>query len=107
MLSLTLTQILEAEESHNQKIIDLIVCMSQAVDYIVDVRQFATIAQPKVVIEEANVMRRAVNFVNEHKQRGTFGERTLVELSPQTNLYEYFLVSQNRYPDFATHPRRT
>ena len=49
--------------------------MSDIVDYVTDVEQFATIAQLKAVIEEANhLMRKTVDFVNEHIQRSTLGE---------------------------------
>ena len=45
------------------------------VDYVADVNQFATIAQLKTVMEEANtLMRKAVDFFNKHKQHGILGE---------------------------------
>ena len=45
------------------------------VDYVADINQFATIAQLKTVMEEANVlMRKAVGIFSEHKERGSLGE---------------------------------
>ena len=67
---------MEVDSAHNQAIIDLIVAMADMVDYVVDIRQFATIAKLKVVLEEANqIMRKAVEFVKKHSQRSTFRER--------------------------------
>ena len=49
--------------------------MSDIAVYIVDVKQFATIAQLTVVIEDANVLiRRVVDFFNKHKGRGIFSK---------------------------------
>ena len=69
------------EDEFNQKIGDLIISMSDIVVYVVDVKQFATIAQLKAVIEEANgLIGRAVDFFNKHKQRGIFGEYSPIDL---------------------------
>ena len=42
------------EDEFNQKITDLVTSMSGIVVYVVDVKQFATTAKLKEVIEEAN-----------------------------------------------------
>ena len=77
---MTHQQILEMEDEFNQKIIDLVISMSDIAVYIVDVKQFATIAQLKAVIEEANVLiGRAVDFFNKHKGRGIFSEYSLID----------------------------
>ena len=69
------------EDEFNQKIGDLVISMSDIVVYIVDVKQFATIAQLKAVIEEANVLiGRAVDFFDKHKERGIFGEYSPTDL---------------------------
>ena len=69
------------EDEFNQKIGDLVISMSDIVVYVVDVKQFATIAQLTVVIEDANVLiRRVVDFFNKHKERGIFGEYSLIDL---------------------------
>ena len=78
----------------NKEIVGLIVSMSDIVNYVVDVEQFATVAQLKAVIGEANeLMEKTVKFVNEHKERGTFSKRSssiqLVRLSS----------SQSQYPE--------
>ena len=71
------------EDEFNRKIGDLVISMSDIVVYVVDVKQFATIAQLKAVIEEANVLiGRAVDFFNKHKERGIFGEYPLVGFTP-------------------------
>ena len=68
------------EDEFNQKIGDLVISMSDIVVYVVDVKQFATIAQLKAVIEEANVLiGRAVDFFNKHKERGTLSEYSLID----------------------------
>ena len=68
-------QILDAEDQFNQKLADLITSMSDIVVCIIDVRQFATIAQLGTVMTEANgLIEKAVNFFNEHKKRGTLGK---------------------------------
>ena len=55
--------------------------MSDIAIYIVDVKQFATIAQLTVVIEDANVLiRRVVDFFNKHKERGIFSEHSPIDL---------------------------
>ena len=52
------------------------------VDYIADVEQFATVEQLKEVIGEANeLMQKAVEFFNKHKQRGTFSKHSPVQLA--------------------------
>ena len=73
-------QILEMEDEFNQRIAGLVISMSDIVIYVLDVEQFATIAQLKVVIEEANdLIRRTVDCFNKHKERGIFGEYSLVD----------------------------
>ena len=53
----------------------LIVSMSDIVNYVIDVEQFATVAQLKAVIGEANnLMEKTVKFVNEHKGYGTLSK---------------------------------
>ena len=70
---------LDAEDEVNQKIAHLISTMSDIAIYIVDVEQFATIEQLKVVIQEANeLMRNAVKFFNKYKDRGSFGDYPLI-----------------------------
>ena len=55
--------------------------MSDIVVYVVNVKQFATTAKLKEVIEESNeLIRRAVDFFNKHKERGIFGEYSLIDL---------------------------
>ena len=73
-------QILNMEDGFNQKITDLVISMSDIVVYVVDVKQFATTAKLKEVIEESNeLIRRAVDFFNKHKGRGTFSEYSLID----------------------------
>ena len=68
------------EDEFNRKIADLIISMSDIAVYVVDAKQFATIAQLKAVIEEANnLIGRAVDFFNKHKGRGTFSEYSLID----------------------------
>ena len=68
------------EDELNQKIADLIISMSDIAVYVVDVKQFATIAKLKAVIEEANVLiRRVVDFFNKHKERSFFSEYSLID----------------------------
>ena len=56
--------------------------MSDIVNYVVDVEQFATVAQLKAVIGEANeLMQKTVKFVNEHKERGTFSKHSSIQLA--------------------------
>ena len=63
------------EDEFNQKITDLVISMSDIVVYVVNVKQFATTAKLKEVVEEANdLIRRAVDFFNRHKGRGIFSE---------------------------------
>ena len=55
--------------------------MSDIAVYVIDVKQFATVAKLKLVIEEANVLiGRAVDFFNKHKGRGIFGEYPPIDL---------------------------
>ena len=71
---------LDAEDEVNQKIAHLIFTMSDVAIYIVDVEQFATIEQLKVVIQEANeLMRNAVKFFNKYKDRGSIGDYFLID----------------------------
>ena len=74
-------QILDVEDARNKEIIELIVSMSDIVNYVVDVEQFATVAQLKSVIGEANeLMQRTVEFFNKHKQRGNFSKHSTIQL---------------------------
>ena len=76
-------KILDAEHKFNQKIVDLINSMSDMVLYVADVKQFATVAQLKTVMKEANdLMRKVVEFINKHKERSIFGEYPLVGFTP-------------------------
>ena len=69
------------EDNLNQKIAKLIISMSDIIVYVVDVKQFATIAKLKVVIEEAkDLIDRTVKFFNKHKERGIFSEYYLFDL---------------------------
>ena len=69
------------EDGFNQKIGDLVISMSDIVVYVVDVKQFATIAQLKAVIDKANdLIRRAVDFFSKNKRRGIFGEYSPIDL---------------------------
>ena len=78
---MTYQQILEMEDEFNQKISNLVISMSDIVVYVVDVKQFATIAQLKAVIEKANgLITRTVDFFNKHKERSTFGEYSPIDL---------------------------
>ena len=73
-------QILEMEDEFNQRIADLVISMSDVVVYVVDVKQFATIAQLIEVVKEANVLiERAVDFFNMHKERGFFSEYSPID----------------------------
>ena len=55
--------------------------MSDIVNYVVDVEQFATVAQLKAVIGEANeLMQKTVKFVNEHIERGTLSKHSSIQL---------------------------
>ena len=68
------------EVEFNRKIADLIISMSDVAVYVVDVKQFATIAQLKAVIEEANVLiGRSVDFFNKHKECSFFSEYSLID----------------------------
>ena len=76
---MTYQQILEVEDEFNKKIADLVISMSDIASYVVDVKQFATIAQLIEVINEANVLiGQAVDFFNKHKERGFFSEYSLI-----------------------------
>ena len=73
-------QILDMEDEFNQKITGLVTSMSDIVVYVVDVKQFATSAKLKEVIEEANdLIRQTVNFFDRHKGRGYFSEYSLID----------------------------
>ena len=68
------------EVEFNRKIADLIISMSDVAVYVVDVKQFATTAKLKEVIEESNeLIRRAVYFFNKHKGRGIFSEYSPID----------------------------
>ena len=68
------------EDEFNQKIADLIISMSDIAVYVVDVKQFATIAKLIEVIRKANeLIDRTVKFFNKHKERGSLGEYSLVD----------------------------
>ena len=55
--------------------------MSDIIVYVVNVKQFATIAQLKAVIDKANdLIRRAVDFFSKHKRCGIFGEYSPIDL---------------------------
>ena len=74
-------QILEAEDEFNKRITDLVISMSDIVVYVVDVEQFATIAQLIKVIKEVNVLiGRAIDFFKKHKERGILGEYSPIDL---------------------------
>ena len=74
-------QILDMEDEFNQKIVDIVTSMSDIAVYVVDVKQFATVAKLKLVIEEANVLiGRAVDFFNKHKERGSYSEYSPIDL---------------------------
>ena len=74
-------QILEMEDEFNQRIAGLVISMSDVVVYVVDVKQFATIAKLIEVIGEANeLIDRTVKFFNKHKERGIFSEYYLIDL---------------------------
>ena len=71
------------EDAHTKRITDIIVSMSDMVDYVFKVKQFVTVTKLKEAIEEANdLMGKAVAVFNEHKNRGTLGElgRYLIHL---------------------------
>ena len=71
---------LEMEDKFNQKVIDLVISMSDIAVYVVDVKQFATIDQLKVVIEEANgLIGGAIEFFKKYKERGSLGEYPLID----------------------------
>ena len=66
---------MDVEDAHTKRITGVIVSMSDMVDYVFNVKQFVTVTKLKEAIEEANdLMRKAVDIFNEHKDRGTFGE---------------------------------
>ena len=69
------------DDEFNRKIVDLVISMSDIAVYVVDAKQFATIAQLKAVIEEANnLIGRAVDFFNKHKGRGFYSAYSLIDL---------------------------
>ena len=74
---------MDVEDAHTKRITDIIVSMSDIVDYVFNVKQFVTVTRLKEAIEEANdLIRKAVAVFNEHKDRGTFSElgRSLIHL---------------------------
>ena len=73
-------QILDMEDKPNQKIIGIATSMSDIAVCVADVKQFATIDQLKVVIEEANgLIGGAVEFFKKYKERGFLGEYSLID----------------------------
>ena len=82
-------KMLDAEDEVNQKIAHLIFTMSDIAIYVVDVEQFSTIEQLKLVIQEANeLMRKAVKFFNKYKDRGSIGDYFLIDsISWFTEIY--------------------
>ena len=69
------------EDEFNQNIADLVISMSDIVVYVVNVKQFATIAKLVEVIGKANeLIDRTVKFFNKHKERGIFSEYYLFDL---------------------------
>ena len=71
---------MEIEDELNQKIANLIILMSDIAVYVVDVKQFVTIAKLKAVIEEANsLIGRAIDVFNKHKERSFFSEYSLID----------------------------
>ena len=63
------------EHEFNQNIANLVASMSDIIIYVVDVRQFATVEQfIKVIGEANNLIRRALELFNKHKERGTLGK---------------------------------
>ena len=71
---------METEDEFNQRIVDLVISMSDIAIYIVDVKQFATIDQLINVGKKANdLIGRTVEFFNKHKKRGSLGEHSLVD----------------------------
>ena len=81
VLVLIYQQILEMEDEFNQNIANLIISMSDVVIYVVDVKQFATIAKLRTVVEEANgLIRRTIEFFKKHKGRGSLGGYSLIDL---------------------------
>ena len=70
---------LDTEDEVNQKIEHLISTMSDIAIHVVDVEQFATIEQLKVVMQEANdLMCNAVKFFDKYKDHGSFGDASLI-----------------------------
>ena len=68
------------EDEFNQKIVDLVISMSDIAVYVVDVKQFVTVEQLIKVIKEANVLiGRVIDFFNKHKERGFFSEYSLID----------------------------
>ena len=67
-------QILEMENEFNQRIAGLVISMSDVLVYVVNVKQFATIAKLIEVIGKANeLIDRTVKFFNKYKERGSLG----------------------------------
>ena len=68
------------EDEFNQRIASLVISMSDVIVYVVDVKQFATIAKLIEVIGKANeLIDRTVKFFNKHKERGIFSEYSLID----------------------------
>ena len=67
------------EDEFNQRIAGLVISMSDVIVYVVNVKQFATIAKLKAVIDEAkDLIDRTVKFFNKHKEHGIFSEYSLI-----------------------------
>ena len=68
------------EDEFNKKIANLVISMSDIAVYVVDVKQFATIEQFKVVIEEANgLIGQTVEFFNKYKKHSSLGKHSLID----------------------------
>ena len=84
---------LNVEDTCNKEIIQLIIGMSDMVDYVADVKQFVTVEKLKAVIGEANeLMQKAVEFFNKHKQCSTFSKHSPIQLA-------HLLCSQSQYSE--------
>ena len=63
------------EDEFNQRIAGLVISMSDVVVYVVNVKQFATIAKLIEVIGKANeLIDRTVKFFTKYKGRGSLGK---------------------------------
>ena len=66
---------MDVEDAHTKRITGIIVSMSDMVDYVFNIKQFVTVTKLKEAIEEAkDLMGKAVDVFNKHKDRGTFGK---------------------------------